>query len=343
MGKNAYAIFSTYNLFDINLDDNIKILNIAKLDSDTIIIYSEPQTINVTDDKDIYDLKFKIISYNQKKLYFFSFFGGPMNCKRKNEELLCQIKKNTLISCSGDEFLKNQGNDNKLLMYFNKEGKAEYLNSTFYVDFYVQKVNVYVNITKLLTENVGYNDIFVYETNITDIPSLISEDFNLHFIGEMENELFLYCYFKKGDYDPLLLFCRSHYDDILYLKESNDSIILDNINAKYNFIIASIKNNENVTVFYKFNNISYPIIVYINPEVLNFNLKDTFEIDIIIAKPAEIFGITFNEEEKDLKCENLINIKRCLVTEENFRGKNDSYYYIKYDDLNFNNKKIIFY
>ena len=59
----------------------------------------------------------------------------------------------------------------------------------------------------------------------------------------------------------------------------------------------------------------------------------------------KINGITFNEDEEDLKCEYMGDIIRCKVSEDHFKGKNESHYYLKYNNLNIdiNNKTTSFF
>ena len=145
---------------------------------------------------------------------------------------------------------------------------------------------------------------------------------------------------KKENKSPLLILCHTDflYQDILNMKEIESNIIL-NKHIKYNFIILPVNNKENITklkskVFYK-----YPIIFQIFPNFLNFTKVDLIIIDIFLEEPNGINGITFNENAEDLKCINLIKIKRCQVPKEHFKGKNDGYYYIKYNNnLDFNTK-----
>ena len=77
------------------------------------------------------------------------------------------------------------------------------------------------------------------------------------------------------------------------------------------------------------------------PEILDFKSKDSYQIDFYKHNPEKVNGITFNEEKEDLKCENLINIKRCTVQKDHFKGKGNDYYYIKYNG--YNNIKAIAY
>ena len=53
------------------------------MDLDKADLYSGPQTINVTENKDIYELKFKIKSYNQERLYLQNNIDEPLECNRK--------------------------------------------------------------------------------------------------------------------------------------------------------------------------------------------------------------------------------------------------------------------
>ena len=57
-----------YLQYEIHLS-SYDIYNITKLDSDIIDLYSDIQDINVIDNNDIYELKFKIKSYNGERIY----------------------------------------------------------------------------------------------------------------------------------------------------------------------------------------------------------------------------------------------------------------------------------
>lgn len=316
---------------------------ITKLDSGKIDLYSPAQTINVNDNEDIYELKFDILIYNQETIYlkhFFSYYES-LNCQRKDNELICPINKSILEK----NIIDMNNNLVKMGIYFlNKKGEFIKfpLVSNIYINYNIKKVDVYVKITKLLTNNIinnNENEYIVYETNVTNLPSAYSEHFNLEFEYKKKNTS-LFCYLKKENKSPLLILCHTDflYQDILNMKEIESNIIL-NKHIKYNFIILPVNNKENITklkskVFYK-----YPIIFQIFPNFLNFTKVDLIIIDIFLEEPNGINGITFNENAEDLKCINLIKIKRCQVPKEHFKGKNDGYYYIKYNNnLDFNTK-----
>ena len=329
-----------YSKYEIHLISYSE-FKITKIDSDKIDIYSGNQTINVDDDKEIYELKFKIISYNQEQLFLLGI--EPLDCKRENDELICLIKKTLLYCYSGSEFERVM--KNMPLIYYNEKGNMEeiYLIGYFTFNYNVQKIDVSVKITKLLTHNIGTRSIIVYETNVTNIASVVSYSIPVNFKGKEEDSLDLECYFKKGEYNPLLLLCGVEHEDVLSLNEIENEIRLNDINAKYNFIIQPVKNNETITII---NSIfSLPIIYTIYPNILNFTEKNSFEIILYLqgegTTPLE--GITFNEKANDLICQNFERKITCNVPKEHFKGLNNEYYYIKYYNPNTNNKDIEFY
>ena len=326
-----------YSKYEIHLTSNE--FKITKIDSNKVDIYLGNQTINVVDNKENYELKFKIISYNHEQLYFNLFDLEPLDCKIQNDELICLIKKTFLEYY----YFKTSGILEMNLIYFNEKGKKEelYLIGNVIYNFNVQKVDVYVKITKLLTHNIDNKDLIVYETNVTNIPSVLGFPFYLNFTGK-KGSLNITCLFKKGVYNPLLLFCKINHEGVFLLKEIESEIRLNNINAKYYFIIQPVKNNKIITIINS--NYALPIISSIYPSILNFNEKNSFEINLLLMSEGStsLDGITFNEKAKDLNCEYFEYKIKCKVSKEHFKGLNNEYYYIKYNNPNFNNKTTSF-
>ena len=323
----GYEIYLTYS----------KLINITKLETFKTDLYSDPQIINVNDNNETYELKFKIRTYNQEKLYLSKLYNEPLDCKRINNELNCTIKKTTLECYSYKSFLTSL--KSIPIIYINEKGSEESLLLTAHitVNFDVQKIDKYVKIKKLLTNYVEINNYIAYETNVNDIPSIMGSNFKLLFIGE--KDINLTCILKKGDVGPLLVLCKAVNEEVLSLKEIKSTITLSDINIKYNFIIQPVNNKEKVNIIKQ--NKTYPVIESIYPNILNFTENDTFEIDIYIVNAKQIDRITFNEE--DLECINLNNIKRCNISKEHFKEKKNGYYYIKYYNLNFNKKTASYY
>ena len=276
---------------------------ITKIDSNIIDLYSPPQTINVTDNEDIYELKFNIISYNQEKIYWKLYYSDFLDCRRENDELICPIKKTALVSDMSEINLDMTKNDGLEIYFLNQKGEFIKfpLISLISINYAIhKKIDVYVKITKLLTNYVvifaDYNYI-VYETNVTNIPSVDARCSVLNFIGKKE-EHNLYCRFRKGEKSAMLILCQGLYhEDVLYLKEIKSNIIVDDVNIQYNFIIIPVNNQEKTTLIKNNYYYDYPtnIIYQIFPNILNFTSNDSLEIDLYLEKPRDVNGITFNE------------------------------------------------
>ena len=63
-------------------------------DLNTVDLHSDKQTINLDDGKQSYDLKFKIVSYNNEKIIINK--NTILDCKPKNDELICSITKKNI-------------------------------------------------------------------------------------------------------------------------------------------------------------------------------------------------------------------------------------------------------
>ena len=337
-GKYFFQFNNTFNYlgYEIYLTSE-SVYNITKLDSDIIDIYSEPQTINVNDKQDKYELRYKIKSYNYERLYLSIIYDIPLNCQRKNNELICSIKKTVLEGYSTIllEYMKHI-----IIMFPDKNGEFNglFLISPITFEYKVQKKDVYVKIIKLLTSNVENQEMIAYETNVTNIPTIMTSSFKLAFLGE-DGEQNLTCHFKNGEFGPLLLLCKPENEGYLALEEIKNDTLQNNINTKYNFIIQPVNNNEIIKAT-SFGNY-YPI-TSIYPNILDFTSKDLYTIDIVNEVPTSLDQITFNEEKEDLKCEDLIHIKRCNISKDHFKGKENGYYYIKYFNHNLNRKTTSF-
>lgn len=137
-------------------------------------LYSYEQIINIDDDKDSYQLKFIIESY-QNEIFLI---GGKFlnikllnNCEINEKELTCEIKKEDLI-----EILQKDGG-NLFLYYWKKYSEIQqYENVIITVNAKnIQKEDIYVGINKLLDNTLQEGNFVSYETNVTNISNLITE------------------------------------------------------------------------------------------------------------------------------------------------------------------------
>ena len=311
-----------------------EILMITKTDEDIIDLYSNIQTINVTKDIDIYNLKFQITSYNKERLYLSANDIIQLDCKQNRIELICPINKSIL------EGQTSQKTEVTIISLY-KDGNMRFFDLIPSIEVYFnnyQKTDIYIGIKKLLTNYAGINSAIAYETNITNIQDIYSGTFEMNFNGVSSN---LSCNLVKGEINPLLIICYldigQMQENILTLKEIENEIKLDKISNKYNFIIQPVNIKESISYVNK----TYCLIYNIYPNILNFKEKDSIEIELLMENPNYLNGITFDENSEDLKCVDSGNLKKCIVPKEHFKEEKKSHYYIKYNG--YNNNKFISY
>ena len=311
-----------------------EILMITKTDEDIIDLYSNIQTINVTKDIDIYNLKFQITSYNNERLYLSANNIIQLDCKQNRLELLCPINKSILERQTSQK-------TEVIIISLYKDGNMRFFDliPSIEVNFdNYQKIDIYIGIKKLLTNYAGINSAIAYETNVTNIKDIYSGSFEMSFNGVSKN---LYCNLVKGENNPLLMICYLDYgqiqEGILSLKEVENEIKLTQISNVYNFIIQPVNNKESISYVDKI----YCLIYNIYPNILNFKEKDSIEIELLMENPNYLNGITFDENSEDLKCVDSGNLKKCIVPKEHFKDPKKRYYYIKYNG--YNNNKFISY
>ena len=81
-----------------------------------------------------------------------SIFDEPLDWKKSNEELICQIKKNTWKLYGNKAYLENE--KGVPISFINKHNFLEDLPLIPYIkiNYNVQKKDVYINITKLFNK-----------------------------------------------------------------------------------------------------------------------------------------------------------------------------------------------
>ena len=235
-----------YNGYEVIVNGNGNYY-FEKLDKYLIDLYVDEQTINVEEDKNFYEIKFKIRSYNQERLFLMKEHGifYLEKCYENKNELICPISKERL-----EEIMEK--NNEKFLYAFNNDGDSEdsgelQVSSYLYVNYkYPKKEDIYVKITKLLSKCAQRETTIAYATNITNIskitPSLESFKLSFNELGKR------YCSFRKTDGTPLLIICQMDFGNNKFnnsLSEIKEEIILDNINIKYNFRIQPVKIQKN--------------------------------------------------------------------------------------------------
>ena len=301
----------------------------TKLDENIVDIYATSQTITVSDSIDSYELKFSVVSYNKEKIFFGQYLIID-TCKEENNILICPITKNELC-----EYLNPSSNEISIYYLNSDNDLHEFpLVSKIKIIFNnIKKIDIYVEITRLLVKTIESNIPVAYETNVTDISEM-NENFNLFDLpfekeeddeSKDEGE----CSFVKYVNTNLLLLCwvsggGSH----RWLKEITTEKIINNVNVKYNFRIQPVNISDKIEI----SNKAGFLIKWYYPKVLNFKDNDgPLYIDYSMEKRIHSNGLTFNEEETDLECEEEKGkIKRCKIPKTHFKGKKNGFYFLKY-------------
>ena len=325
----------TYGDYNVTLDvgQGQKDLKFKKVDKDIIDLYADSQTLTIEDGIDTYDLKFNIVSYNQEQLVF-NYFMFLNNCKNENNILTCTIKKTDLVGYLG---LQHQD-----------FVKISYLDSENYnrVDFIlipdikiviknIKKIDIFIGIKKLLTPTSESDSSIVYETNVTEISNinLKMTSFLLPFINkngdnpeiEQENK----CIFLKYEKNPLILECDAVDEGENWLKEIQKEMIISDNNILYNYRIQPVKIEDKIYVKGEGSD-----IFYFYPMEIDFSKKsDPLFIYYNLRTPENLNGLIYNDKEKDLICENIgDDMKKCEVTKDHFKGKENGLYFLKYNN-----------
>ena len=294
-------------------------------DSEISFLYSEEQIIEMNDNTDSYELKFKKEVYynNQLILYKDQYKNIQLNCNDKGTEISCDIKKDELIQIllySGEKFQIYQIIDSLVSLRM-----SSVLDITINYSQHSKK-QIYLEITKLMTHVFEINGFIAYETNITDIPKIITNDF---YIRTKDSNL-LNCIFKKNTEnkdDKLLLLCFGGSSAQCSLSDL-DREPIENTNIIYNFIVSYHNDEKSYLTG------SSSKIYLVTPGELDFNKQDSYIIKYGTENPSQLEEIRLNVySDSALKCNNIINGKECVVTQDHFT-KNGEYYTYHYNDYN---------
>ena len=299
-----------------------------KYDIDKLDIYSDKQTINVEEGKNNYEMIFKIYSYHQEKVLIsaskktFIF----IDCFQEKDDLVCNISKNLLAAIL-------RKSEEKIYIGYDRQGlsKTFPLISSIIVNYKTKKTDIYVGITKLIESISEEINLIAYETNVTYMYNIFNDlgAFDLDFSSNSkEKKNFNNCSFRKYNGFPLLMVC--HVDNgTTRLEEITQEIVLDNLNIKYNFRIQPVNNKEIINCIFN----SSTKIQYNYPYVLDFTKSDSITVEYFMEISQYFEGATFNENAKDLSCENIgTYCKKCIVPKSHFAGKKNGYYFIKHNN-----------
>ena len=317
-----------------------KSLSLFQVNKKLPFLYSSKQVLNIKGNSQPYYLKFKIGEYNKESLMMRGEGIGAYifldKCSVKGKELSCEIDRQVI-----EEYTSYNGQNYSIFYNFPHSEKAilemdKYIYSIYgiYINYQLSKIDINVNIDKLLVTNIDQGNFIAYETNVKDINNVHTATFKLALSNGKDTD----CFIKKAKGISLAkMICMIDNEGEFSLGKTKNQIKLNNINIKYNFIIQPINNNEKFTVSGKGGYMMYAL-----PKDLDFTSKATITIDFAMNHPENIRGIRFNNETNDLECTNInSNYKRCKIHKSHFRNKPNGYYYTRH--ANHNNNSIKFY
>ena len=326
-----YFKLSSYNFeykkIKVAIISNTKNLYLNQIKSTLPFLYSSKKVLNIDEKTDIYELRYKIGAYNNELLLIPQELGYGLlildKCSEEGKELICKITKAEI-----EEYLLYNKKGFHTHVYKPDSNYEEILfglfssNGGIYINYLLDKKDIYVEITKLVDKAIDKNNLIAYETNVTDIANVNSEFFDIKLIdGNL-----ISCFLKKTEGNPsLLMICQlpKNQGESFSLGEIKDQIDLKDINIKYNFHIIPVKNEEQCAVSGEGVSISFNV-----PRTLDFTSKDSFTIDYIMDNPENERGIRLNPEGNELACTiESKTIKRCTVSIDHFKDKKSGYYF----------------
>lgn len=132
-----------------------------------IDLYSDKQTINVEKDKENYELKFKISSYNKEPI-MLTFLLFP-DCSQTNDELICKITKSQLENV----LIQNESQLSVFyISYIERSSLFPLIPSIDVTYNNIEKTDVYIGITRLIENVCEYGTAIAYETDVTNINNV---------------------------------------------------------------------------------------------------------------------------------------------------------------------------
>ena len=299
--------------------------------------YSDEQTIQIDNNTEIYEFKFKYDSYNKSDLFFIedsknnfaTNFAILDQCENNEEkkELTFQIsieKIESFLGESNSQFSLGVMNDEIGVIKFG-------IVYTIHINYEIeQKENVYVKVENLLETNTTQRGTtFAFNTNVTEIQNLRS---TMIPFSTTKNDI--RCYFKKDAFHSLLLICMTTEEKNIVLNTIVGNTY-DKNHYKYNFVVATFYNDE--TIYIKYTGVRF-FLAY--PEQLDLYSQESVTIRYLIRSYAysenKTAEITLNPDSSRLNCKNLTGMIKCVVPRSHFQAKESGYYYTRYLNQNGN-------
>ena len=287
-------------------------------------LYARNQTIDLDDEeKDEYYIKFKTgLNYTEHDLFLGSIYLD--NCQFNEKVMECKIPKLKLENIASPE-----KNINSFKLYgFSLENEIilpDLSPINIKHEKKIEKKDIYVEVIKLLSNDLECANSIGFETNINDFPIMeLSNTFKLNFTNALYGGQY-FCNFKKNENSPLLLVCRlSNFDGNYVILKEMDKLNISNIHIKYNFILSYNK-NEIIRTFACGDGSDH--ISYIYPQILDFTKEDYSNFTTWTYQSPH-HGIRLNKDAEELVCSSIGYVESCIVPKSHFNGLKTGYYYL---------------
>ena len=332
--NNVSFSYKNYTIFIFSKEP----IKVKQLSYKVPFLYYETQEINIREGIDSYEFKFKIDSYNKELLFIhqrnsYTFLD---NCINNKGLLICKISKEKLE----ENLILFEDTQFKLSSFHNNLGTVLF-SSVLDINIkyeLVDKIDIIVEITKLLNSESESGVAVGYETNISTIPNLKTDSFLIPFYDLLKGEYTnISCYFKKNSKDAMLFLCDIVDNGYFYIVQTENNTILTNISYKYNFIVLPIE-ISNIIIISGLGTEIY--LTY--PNKLNFTIDKELSINYIMPFGSLSEKIKLNpESDTELECLDKGIVKTCIVPIEHFNNKKSDFYYTYH--LNHLNKSSIYY
>ena len=303
-----------YNEYIINISFE-KYLTFKKINNEIPFLYSDRQFIDIREDIENYNLKFKIETYNNELLYLYGEVNNSLiidKCQKNEKELSCYVSREKL-----EEILIKINEQFRVGALNYKEGLVKFigvLNITINHKI-TKKEDIYIGIIGSLTDDTIIRIPFGFKTNVTNLPNIYS-DFK-------DN-----CYFKKFNDNPLLYLCRFDTKREFIFGNLTNEIVLNNLHYKYNFRIQPFKEIFNVSINNNYYKADSTQLIF--PEILDFTSDDTLTFTLIILSPSIKAFLNLNPNTSSFECEDLNEMKKCHISLSHFRNEKSGYFYLHY-------------
>ena len=327
-GNNSVKIINKdfwYNNINVRIKSNSEMVTVIQCENNIPFIYSDKQFINMNNNSDIYELKFKYDSYYNDLLYIVGSESNYLvldNCNsdENKKELICIIQKEKIqeiLIYQDESFSLGTINDNIGLLPFGL------VYNIYIKDEIDEREEIYIDITDLLVDITELGSTYAYKTNISSSSINNIRSGRILDLAPDENEYF---YFKKTTDTDLLLIGVPNYNTQYF--QIGPISVKNFAHHHYKYIFRPSSKNEQKVYFNT--DIKGIILNKVYPETLNFYKSNEVTIRYLytnIYDSMPDFNISLNSSNNsNLECRDLLNMKKCVVNSSQFDSKENKYY-----------------